>query len=101
MKTTDIIRDVLDLIDNIECKQNEPAINTPTIDTSENPLKGLFSNIFSQLSSPEYNNSPDARVFDVKTVTVDAGGGMNGPKQPSDLRGDSISLYPNYQHIPN
>ena len=29
-----------------------------------------------------------------------AGGGWNGPKNPADLRSDSVSLYPNHLHKP-
>jgi hypothetical protein len=30
-------------------------------------------------------------------VTTDAGGGLNGPKHPADLRVKDPSMYPNFQ----
>jgi hypothetical protein len=31
-------------------------------------------------------------------VTTDAGGGVNGPKDPSDIRGEHPSMYPAHQY---
>lgn len=31
------------------------------------------------------------------SVTVNAGGGWNGPKNPADIRANSVSMYPNFQ----
>jgi hypothetical protein len=45
-----------------------------------------------------YGNEPKEKYADIDSVTIDAGGGANGPKNPSDLRGDHISLYPAHQH---
>lgn len=96
MKATEIIRGVLDLIDQIDCSPAADQISTPTAEV------GRFAQIFAMLSQPPsvdvtYDNSPDTVVSDVRSVTTDAGGGWNGPKQPSDLRADSISMYPNFQ----
>lgn len=99
MRATDIIRNVLDLIDNIDCAKPE---GTP-ISTQNTDNISSFKQIFDLLSTENphpYDNSPDPVISSVKAVTVDAGGGWNGPKQPSDLRGDSFSLYPNHQHKP-
>lgn len=49
-------------------------------------------------ANTEYANEPQEMYADVDAVTKDAGGGVNGPKHPSDLRGDHVSLYPNHQH---
>lgn len=89
MRATDIIRDILELIDKIDCEQIEAQ-----------PVEmGSFAQIFAQLSTQPtgYDNSPDPHIQGIDSVTTNAGGGWNGPKQPSDLRGDSISLYPNFQ----
>ena len=47
---------------------------------------------------PEFENEPNPQYAGIEAVTTHAGGGMNGPKNPSDLRGDKISLYPAHQH---
>jgi hypothetical protein len=44
-----------------------------------------------------YANEPQEMYADIDAVTVNAGGGLNGPKHPSDIRGDHVSLYPAYQ----
>lgn len=88
MRATDIIRDILELIDKIECEQ----IDAQSVEM------GSFAQLFAQMSAtPQYDNSPNPHTQGVDSVTINAGGGWNGPKQPSDLRGNSISLYPNFQ----
>lgn len=42
-------------------------------------------------------NDTDAKYATIDSVTVDAGGGWNGPKHPADIRGDSVSMYPEYK----
>ncbi len=111
MRASDIIRGVLDLIDQIDCPPQEaevtlvvPANNTP----AENPMTrpadaNHFKQIFDILSAERnqmYSNSPAEVVTGIESVTTDAGGGWMGPKNPADLKSNSISLYPNYQHRP-
>lgn len=91
MRASEIIRGVLELIDQIECAQQAQP---------ELPMQGSFAQIFSQLSAePQgYDNSPDPQIHGVDSVTTAAGlGGLNGAKHPSDLRADSVSMYPNFQ----
>lgn len=88
MRATEIIRGVLDLIDRIDC----PPI--------EAPVQGVFAQLFTQMSQdPEpqvYDNTPQPHVHGIESVTTAAGlGGLNGAKQPADLRSNSVSLYPN------
>jgi hypothetical protein len=85
MRTTDIIRSVLDLIDQVEVKQDTSTkiSNEPGEQTSR------FKQIFAMLSDKEqggYSNTPNEVVTDVDTVTTLAGGGVNGPKHPDDIR---------------
>ena len=93
MRATDIIRGVLDLIDQVECAKQE---------VQSQPVIGSFAEIFANLSAEKqgYDNSPAPHVQGVDSVTVNAGGGLNGPKNPADIRADSISMFPNYQHRP-
>lgn len=46
----------------------------------------------------EYSNEPNEQYASIEAVTTHAGGGWNGPKHPSDIRGDHVSLYPAHQH---
>lgn len=94
MRATEIIRNVLELIDKIECS---------TADTSQDPISGGFAEIFATMSAEKqgYDNSPDPHVQGIDSVTTSAGlGGTNGPKNPADIRSDSVSMFPAYQHRP-
>jgi hypothetical protein len=46
---------------------------------------------------PKYSNQPDEVVVPVATV-IAGGTDLNAPKNPADIRADSISMYPNHQH---
>lgn len=104
MRATDIIRQVLDVIDSIE--QNHAPMAEPeiSVEISAMPtdelarmrqIAGLASN-----GETQYSNEPQERIASIDAVTVDAGGGVNGPKHPADIRSDSVSMYPNHQHKP-
>jgi len=85
MTTTDIIRAVLDIIDNagtttstVDAVPNEPGEQT-----------SRFKQIFAMLQNPSdgpYANTPNEIVTNVDSVTTDAGGGVNGAKHVDDLR---------------
>ena len=101
MRATEIIRGVLDLIDQVECsQQTEQPVAAPVDDTRTTGVDLPFKQIFDILSAERnqmYNNSPDPVIAGIDAVTKDAGGGWNGPKNPADLKSNSISMYPNYQ----
>lgn len=102
MKTTDVIRDVLDLIDKIDCDVNSPdsAIVEPEVTNDMyDDEKRRFQQIvdFLTKSYQVYDNSPGVVVANISSVTDQAGGGWNGPKHPADIRADSVSMYPNFQ----
>jgi len=85
MTTTDIIRAVLDIIDNagtttstVDAVPNEPGEQT-----------SRFKQILAMLQNPSdgpYANTPNEIVTNVDSVTTDAGGGLNGAKHVDDLR---------------
>jgi len=109
MKASDIIRELLCLIDIIDGKQQspvtpvsmpEPAVAvavdlTPATELDDGPRR--FKQIFDILSSErtqQYDNSPAEVVAGIASVTTDAGGNV---KHPADLRVKDPSMYPNYQ----
>lgn len=107
MRATDIIRGVLDLIDQVECNQKTPDTEV-VITPIEEPIQtgvdtNRFKQIFDMLAAERtgvYDNSPNVTVAGIESVTTNAGGGWNGPKNPADIRADSISMYPNHLHKP-
>ena len=92
MRATDIVRQVLDLLDEIEgphdIHPDEIPDETCGAEQGE-PIAGRFKQIFAILNAPSEGplaNSPNEVVADVDAVTVDAGGGVNGPKHVDDIR---------------
>jgi len=93
MRATDIIRSMLDLVDEIS---NEPEIKVTTdvdpaqVQTDPGSEESRFKQILAQLlhrdDPTDYNNSPNEIVSGPDSVTTDAGGGLNGPKHPADIR---------------
>ena len=92
MQTTDIIRRLLDIIDEVEsAKTNKPSppelLPTPNDDGE---LVSRFKQIYAILSTKdntgEYSNTPNETVTDIESVTTDVGGGPNGIKHPKDIR---------------
>jgi hypothetical protein len=109
MRATEIIRGVLDLIDQVE--QNETSQEPVVIaaKTEIDPGNELDDNVrrFKQIidlvsgdnDPAAFANQPDERVADIDSVTVNAGGGVNGPKHPADIRGEHPSMFPFFQAI--
>jgi hypothetical protein len=102
MKTTDVIRNVLDLIDRIDCDVEsqvdtvvEPEVDNDVYDDEKRRFQQIVD--FLTQSYQLYNNSPGVVVANISSVTDQAGGGWNGPKHPADIRADSVSMYPNYK----
>ena len=111
MRIQDIIRNMLDMIDGVghpeEQEQHTTVIvahPTATVQPPEDasPLTHAGDDIrrFRQIvdladndGCEPYGNSPHEKVASIDSVTVDAGGGANGPKHPDDLRGNSFPIY--------
>jgi hypothetical protein len=47
----------------------------------------------------DYSNSPEEKYAGIDAV-VASGDDVHRSKHPSDIRGDSISMYPGHQHRP-
>lgn len=98
MKAQDIIRSVLDLLDQAE---QQPEIKVQYNDEPESEVEtSRFKQIFAMLSNPADSplaNAPNEVVADIDAVTTDAGGGVNGPKHPHDIRVKDPSMHPDQQ----
>lgn len=103
MRAIEIIRQVLNMIDSIETNaaqgamHSEPAEISVEIEAGEPDELARMKQIAGLLTGPEeiqYSNQPQERIAGIEAVTTDAGGGVNGPKNPRDLRGNSIPIYP-------
>jgi hypothetical protein len=112
MRIQDIIRSMINMIDGAEQVPNQSTttiiVAHPTatiaqpIDSS--PIShGDDINRFRQIvdlsnnSQDTYGNAPNEKYADIDSVTVNAGGGVNGPKHPHDIRVKDPSAYPHTQ----
>jgi hypothetical protein len=88
MRATDIVRQVLDLLDQVEGDHDlKPEVK---IDVQQNDEPDdRFKSILAMLDADSFGplaNSPNEVVADIEAVTTDAGGGVNGPKHVDDIR---------------
>lgn len=106
MRATEFIRSILDLIDLVDQNGSiEQEITIEPMDcadpTPEEPQADLrrFRQIvdLSSANATQHANEPNEAYADISAVTTDAGGGVNGPKNPADIRANSISMYPAFQ----
>lgn len=87
MRATDIIRSVLDLIDNVDNKGTSEV--EVSIDNEPGEQTSRFKQILAMISNPSQGplaNAPNEVVAPISAVTTDAGGGVNGSKHPADIR---------------
>ena len=110
MRAQDLIKSILATIDGVAQPEPQMTIQVSAGDKpgEESPLThapgddiNRFRQIVDLVDEPEeqgaFANEPDEKYADVDAVTVDAGGGMNGPKHPHDLRVKDPSVYPDQQ----
>lgn len=95
MKITDIIRSVIDMIDAADPPEPKVAVVVnaqPEQDDAElvrmRQIAGLLGT-----GDTEYSNSPEERVAPIDAVLA-AGDDVHRSKHPSDMRSDSVSMYP-------
>lgn len=93
MRASEILRGLLDLIDKIESdpaeEKNDDIVDDP------NRIKQIRDLMpCGCQDAVEYENEPQEAYASIEAVTTDAGGGVNGPKEPADLRGNSFRIYP-------
>ena len=83
MRATEIIRDLLDLIDKVEDQ-------SPTEQHQDDEQRRMdqINDLQGCDTDATYQNEPDERVGDISIVTTRAGGGMQEPKHPADIRGE-------------
>ena len=99
MRATDIVRQVLDLLDQVEGQHDlkpEVKIDVQQNDEPENRFKSILAMLDADSFGP-LANSPNEVVAPIEAVTTDAGGGVNAPKHPADIRVKDPSAYPDQQ----
>jgi hypothetical protein len=92
MRIQEIIRQVLNIIDQAEAQGAEQPVED--MGYSEDDIK-RFKQIAGMTSDKQYSTQPKEEYMAIDSVTVDAGAdSLNGTKHPADIRGEHPSLYP-------
>ena len=73
----------------------EPEV-VPVEDDETRRFKQIMDILVTKDRAGAYSNSPNETIAGINSVTTDAGGGLNGPKHPADIRADSVAMYPNF-----
>jgi len=85
MSARDLLRAVLDILD----AEDEQKVKADVHIHQNNEPDNRFKQILAMLDADSFGplaNSPNEVVAPVSSVTTDAGGGVNGPKHPADIR---------------
>lgn len=108
----DLIADIMALLD--KTAEPEPVaqvvlVAEPEEAGQDSPLThagddiNRFKQIVDLANQPadcqKYANEPNEQVAGIEAVTTHAGGGVNGPKHPHDIRVKDPSMYPNQQEF--
>jgi len=92
MRVSEIIRQVLDVIDQAEAQAAEQPVEE--LGYTEKDIK-RFRQIAGLTTDKQYSTEPNEQYMDINAVTVDAGADQwQGTKDPADIRGEHPSLYP-------
>ena len=96
MKITDIIRQVLDIVDSAECPaEPEVAVQVEPIGIPE-PDEVAIISALAGVPEPEYANEP-AEIVAPLAAAFPAGDDVHQKKNPADIRTNAPSMYPGYQ----
>ena len=85
MSARDLLRAVLDLLD----AEDEQKVKADVHIHQNNEPENRFKSILAMLDADSFGplaNSPNEVIAPIDAVTTDAGGGVNGPKHPADIR---------------
>jgi hypothetical protein len=92
MKVTEIIRDLLDLIDGKDSSNEEESSVGSYTDNDIKRFKQIVDLVDKDLTT--FSNAPNEQYADVDSVTIDAGADQwQGTKDPADLRGTTTRIY--------
>jgi hypothetical protein len=98
MDANNLIKSILMLV--TQADQGQPGqlspLSQPPADAEPNRGKQI-ADLAPDDEESCWANEPEEKYAGIDSVTVNAGGGVNGPKHPSDMRVQHPSLYPTAQ----
>ena len=97
MRVQEIIRSILDMIDNAETtaatpRPDEEVPNEQFYDDDVRRFRQIVD-LADQGQETEYSNTPKEEYAGIEAVTTAAGGGPNKPKHQDDIRGNSFRVH--------
>ena len=97
MRVQEIIRSILDMIDNAETTEatprpDEEVPNEKFYDDDVRRFRQIVD-LADQGEATEYSNTPKEEYASIEAVTTAAGGGPNKPKHVDDIRGNSFRVH--------
>ena len=97
MRIADLLRQFADIVDQADQPDSRPDEMSPlTKGDDPNRFKQIMD-LVAQERRGELQNTPQEEYASIEAVTIHAGGGVNGPKHPHDLRVKDPSIYPGQQ----
>lgn len=95
MRVTEIIRNILDIIDDIEQQQPDDSQEERAYQDSDIKRFRQIVDLADTDVTDGYANEPKEQYANIDAVTTDAGAdSWQGTKDPADIRGEHPSLYP-------
>lgn len=113
MKMHELITGMIELLDKMQTPEPQQVVvlATPEPEQKLSPLSLTMQNdgelnrikqiagLLPRDCDATYSNEPQEQYASIEAVTTHAGGGMNGPKHPHDIRVKDPSMYPNQQEV--
>lgn len=97
MRIAELLRKMADIVDQAEQDSgNDQSPLTNMGQDDPNRIKQI-ADLLSGVDTREVMNSPQEQYAGIEAVTTDAGGGVNGPKHPHDIRVKDPSQHPGQQ----
>lgn len=97
MRIADLLRQFADIVDRAEQPDSTSGEMSPLANGDDvNRFKQVMD-LVSDEREREFANEPEEQYAGIDSVTINAGGGMNGPKHPHDLRVKDPSQHPGQQ----
>lgn len=93
MRVAEIIRQVLDILDQAE-PQEQPEQPVEDMGYTDADIK-RFQQIAGLTTDKQYSTTPNEQYADIDSVTNQAGAdSWQGTKEPEDIRGTTFRIYP-------
>lgn len=97
MKIADLLRQFADIVDQAEQPDSRPGEMSPLANGDDSNRFKQIMDLVAKERRGELENTPQEEYAGIEAVTIHAGGGVNGPKHPHDLRVKDPSQHPGQQ----